>query len=1077
MILPNDCDDIREQTIVYRSRIEELQMVMRKIYNLTDVPVSTCETEISLLVETCRILITDLKTTHEILNNPVWKNPEELERLISNMQKLFDHSSRIMKYFTPEIFLRNPARLFSEFNEFAEKNKLVKIFSGDYKKLKTEITGYYYGEIPEDEQILKDLEDAKDYVTARDEWERDKETYMSLFAPVWKDEFTDPAKLSEYKDWILAILTLIKEGLVTHRTIDLLCAGNISRTELTALFGELEEAVQKHSEARNILFKALGISEETDFTFAEARKLADIWITDIDRLEEWSKFLTFAETVSKTTAAPVIQLLFEGRISKGELIPAYLVGYADSLLREAYNTRPILARFSQIPHEQKIESFAEYDRIAVSDNAKRIIRTLEKNVPEIISGASRDSEMGVLTGEFNRKRNHMSIRMLMTKSGGLIQRIKPCFMMSPLSVAQYLDPCSVQFDVIIFDEASQVKPEDALGALMRGKQLVVMGDSRQLPPTTFFDQIGGNDDDDDSDIVAGITDMESLLHVCKQSYPTRRLRWHYRSRHESLIAVSNYEFYDGNLLLFPSPQHETPDLGLSFVYLPDTIYDRGKAGVNKDEAKAVAEAVISNYEKFPHKSLGVATFSTRQQDAIIHEVEILLRTHPDIEMLMHPANGENFFVKNLETVQGDERDTILISIGYGFDANHRLSRNFGPLNQAGGERRLNVLITRARERCVVYSNFRGADLNISSDSGAGLTALAGFLTYAENRTGLPNSENSAKSDASELFSETVARMLEDNGYTVTRNLGCAGFRIDIAVASPTESGIYMAGILCDGPYYWSSDVARDRDRLRNQVLKGLGWNLVRVWSAEWFQHPISCTKVLLDFLKEAEASPIKIEEPVPEEQPESEISEDSLSEIKYEDTEPEPTLPYAKVSFEPYVCCSESVLSNYHQFSSVQDNVLQTAILEIVEIEGPISLSVLSKRIKELGNSVRMTAKAKQRIVSLAEDLVNADNLTKDEEGFYAVPVIEIVPRERPNKWEFDDVSLSEISQAAKIILSKQFATPKSDLARQTAIVLGFKATAQIKERVIAAIDKAVASGEIILDGDVCRIDEDEEME
>ena len=265
--------------------------------------------------------------------------------------------------------------------------------------------------------------------------------------------------------------------------------------------------------------------------------------------------------------------------------------------------------------------------------------------------------------------------------------------------------------------------------------------------------------------------MESLLNVCKQSYETKRLRWHYRSRHESLIAVSNQEFYDGNLMVFPSPMHETPDLGLSFVYLPDTVYERGKTGVNRGEARAVAEAVIEYYRRFPDKTLGVATFSTRQQEVIRHEVELLLRENPDVESLMRPENGENFFVKNLETVQGDERDTMLISIGYGFDENHKLSRNFGPLNQDGGERRLNVLITRARERCVVFANFRGSDLAVEPGSASGISALATFLTYAADRSTPLGAGGEAPDDVAGLFGDTIARLLEDNGYHVAQNVG------------------------------------------------------------------------------------------------------------------------------------------------------------------------------------------------------------------------------------------------------------------------------------------------------------------
>jgi len=477
--------------------------------------------------------------------------------------------------------------------------------------------------------------------------------------------------------------------------------------------------------------------------------------------------------------------------------------------------------------------------------------------------------------------------------------------------------------------------------------------------------------------------------------------------------------------------------------------------------------VIAYYQKYPDKTLGVATFSTRQQDAIRHEVDVLLRDHPDVEMLMNPANGEHFFVKNLETVQGDERDTMLISIGYGFDENHRLSRNFGPLNQAGGERRLNVLITRARERCVVFSNFRGADLQIDTDSSSGVAALSRFLTYAEDRSSMTSGSDFRGTDDAEYFPDSVAVMLEDYGYTVSRNVGCAGFRIDIAVSDPKDPGVYMAGILCDGSNYWSSEVARDRDRLRIQVLEGLGWHLIRIWSAEWFQHPVSCTKILLDFLEEVQ-NPV---EPIVEsfaESPKEEVDEITSASpaLIIEETPKIKTPVYAKVTVDPYVFCTECDLAKYHQFSSVPDPVLATAILQIVSVEGPISLKVLNSRIKDLGSVSKMTPTIKKKIASLAEDEVNADRLTVDDEGFYSVPNKELAARERPAKWSCSDVSLSEIGLAAEIILGKQFATPKSDLVRQTALVLGFKLTSPVKERMEMGIDVAISSGSIVAEGD-----------
>ncbi len=278
-------------------------------------------------------------------------------------------------------------------------------------------------------------------------------------------------------------------------------------------------------------------------------------------------------------------------------------------------------------------------------NRRRIANRISSHRPQINSTASRNSELGILLSEFNRKRGHMPIRKLLSNAGGLIQKIKPCFMMSPLSVAQFIDPKNSQdlrFDVVIFDEASQVKPEDALGAFLRANQAVVMGDTRQLPPTSFFDIMLETDEDEDYEI-ASLSDMESILHLCKGRFPTKMLRWHYRSRHESLIALSNQEFYDNNLLIYPSPCHETISLGLKFEYMEGTVYDRGRSASNRMEARSVVEAAGEHYKRYGDtKSLGIGTFNIKQQQAILEEVELYLKKTAQTGKIFQQRYGRTF---------------------------------------------------------------------------------------------------------------------------------------------------------------------------------------------------------------------------------------------------------------------------------------------------------------------------------------------------------------------------------------------------------------------------------------------------
>jgi len=442
-------------------------------------------------------------------------------------------------------------------------------------------------------------------------------------------------------------------------------------------------------------------------------------------------------------------------------------------------------------------------------------------------------------------------------------------MMSSLSIAQYLEPQHTSFDVVIFDEASQVRPEDALGALLRGRQVVVMGDSKQLPPTTFFENLLESDDEYSED-ASFYSDVESVLNICKRSFPYKTLRWHYRSRHESLIAVSNNEFYGNHLYVYPSPLHEDRNMGLQFRHVKDSIYERGKTGVNREEAGIVAQEVMRHFIQFPDKTLMVGTFNVKQQEAIQKEIESLVKSSPGFEKYFTNDKGENFMVKNIETIQGDERDVIFVSIGFGFDQNGKISKNFGPLNRDGGERRLNVLFTRAREKCVIFSNFRSIDLHLTDEDPAGLRVLKSFLEYAESKTFVFKTPEYEPDDVT--FEESVAIFLREQGYTVHPKIGCAGYKMDMAIVNENVPGHYIIGIETDGPQYFKSRVARDRDRLRRDVLTGLGWQLCRVWSTDWYLNPQRARKGLLDSIEKAKESAKKIQTPVNFEVDEDEVT-------------------------------------------------------------------------------------------------------------------------------------------------------------------------------------------------------------
>jgi superfamily I DNA and/or RNA helicase len=406
------------------------------------------------------------------------------------------------------------------------------------------------------------------------------------------------------------------------------------------------------------------------------------------------------------------------------------------------------------------------------------------------------AQSSVIRREADKKRKHMPVRELIHRSRSVTQAVKPCFMMSPLAVSQYL-PSDLRFDVVIFDEASQVAPQDAINCIYRGTALITAGDKNQLPPTNFFGG-AGDDNDEWTDESEDAKDFESILDLAKASgaYKSLTLRWHYRSRHEDLIAFSNASFYKGKLITFPGAEHRGPDVGVELFEVSGT-YRRGTSRDNPIEAALVAQRVLHHYSTRPGLSVGVVTFSETQKATIEAAVEDARRLRPDLDSYFEENRLHGFFVKNLESVQGDERDVMIFSIGYGRDEIGKMSMNFGPLNRAGGWRRLNVAVTRARYRNEIVSSIQASDITASATS-EGVRHLRRYLDYAARGVAALALDMTAEGDAESPFEESVITTVRSWGYDVTPQVGAAGYRIDIGVQHPDHPGAYVLGVECDG---------------------------------------------------------------------------------------------------------------------------------------------------------------------------------------------------------------------------------------------------------------------------------------
>ncbi|WP_375453220.1 AAA domain-containing protein [uncultured Nostoc sp.] len=451
--------------------------------------------------------------------------------------------------------------------------------------------------------------------------------------------------------------------------------------------------------------------------------------------------------------------------------------------------------------------------------------------------------------EATKKSRHLPIRELLnhTQKGipNLVKALKFCWMMSPLSVSQYINPDVIHFDVLIFDEASQLRTEDVVPSIIRSNQVIVIGDNKQLPPTSFFSTGDTQEDIDDEDDAS----YESVLDECSKFMFGHMLKWHYRSQDERLIAFSNRHFYESKLVTFPNPV-QNPDLGVSFRHVPDGVYDRGKRRDNRREAEVVAQLALEHFQRFPEQSLGIIAFSEAQADAIQEQIEILGKDHPTLETFCSD-NSPKFFLKALENVQGDERDAILLSVGYARDEQGKLSLNFGPLNRQGGERRLNVAVTRAKSKITLVSSIVAGDIDKTRAQSKGVKLLHDYLEYAASGgERLQGNSYTDKLYFDSPFEEDVYHALVQQGYTILTQVGCSGYRIDLGVVNNDRPGEFLLGIECDGASYHSSPTARDRDRLRQQVLERLGWKIHRIWSTDWFRNKPVQVRLLIERIKQ-----------------------------------------------------------------------------------------------------------------------------------------------------------------------------------------------------------------------------------
>ena len=590
---------------------------------------------------------------------------------------------------------------------------------------------------------------------------------------------------------------------------------------------------------------------------------------------------------------------------------------------------------------------------------------------------------------------------------------------------------------------------------MRGKQIVVVGDTKQLPPTSFFDTM--NKDVDEEDNITA--DVQSILGMCDgQGAQQRMLKWHYRSRHESLISLSNHEFYENKLVIFPSPGSKTR-MGLAFHHLPDAVYDRGKTRTNPKEAETVADAVIEHALKNPKQTLGVVAFSTAQMQAILLALEIRRRKLPETENFFKSHPHEPFFVKNLENVQGDERDVIFISIGYGRIEDGKVPMSFGPLNNEGGERRLNVLITRAKHRCEVFTNITSQDMDTSKSNKFGIRALKSFLYFAQH--GKLDVAEEIKAPLNIPFEDFVAHQIEKLGYTVRKQVGSVGFYIDLAVVDAEHPGRYLLGIQCDGDTYAAAKSARDRDRLRKQVLETIGWKMHHAWSSDWFRNPERELKRLVEAIEKAK------ELVVIDDIEEDELQNENTSLLREQVVEINVLLPV----YEFAVLSSEVASQELHLHSIGR---LSGWIEDVVKVESPVHFDEAARRIVDAAGLSKIGGRIRESLNKALNHAERNGRIKIKGEFLWHHEMHTPVLRERSNLSASSKkllyISPEELCLAVKKVVENSIAIQPEAAVPFVAKMFGFaRVTEEMKKEILTAVELCVEKGMVSRDGELLK--------
>lgn len=1025
-----------EDIAVYLRALEELRAAAEACSGALDEPLPEALPQLQHLAEAVLHLVpwTQLPVS--------WAGKEEVSPYLIRVEEMAGHflrsqelHSQLSQTWNTAFFQLDGQALLEEYHTINAKWFLPKLFG--MNTLARRMTGYSAGPVAK-EQLAGYFTQLAEYQREREQAEALFQSYGSGLGELYTGADTDWNRVQKTAGEARQNSAEL-DALTGGRRLRMHCGG---KRELEAPLRAYGDAWQVMLSAKERLVQLLALGETEEAPWIERqRQLCRTLTEHADELKEWITWNSAAAQARKLGLGPVVEA-YCGGLSHEQILPAYRKAEAKGLAIRAIDEEPALGTFSGAMFNEKIARFKRLDRDLTELTRQEIFCRLAAHVPDCAREAAQSSELGILQRAIRSNGRGTSIRRLFEQIPNLLPRLCPCMLMSPISAAQYLDPRQEPFDLVVFDEASQLPTSKAVGALARGRNAVVVGDPKQMPPTSFF---AANTVDEDN---LEMEDLESILDDCLAlNMPQTHLLWHYRSRHESLIAFSNRCFYENKLYTFPSVNDR--ESKVSLVQVAGT-FDRGRTRQNQAEAQAVLEELKRRCHdpELCRHSVGVVTFNVNQQNLIDDLLSEACANDPVLEQWAY-GTEEPVFIKNLENVQGDERDVILFSVGYGADSGGKVSVNFGPLNRAGGWRRLNVAVSRARMEMKVFSSLTAEQIDLSRTGAEGVGALRAFLEYAQSgRLDVDERALSYAHSGKTGIAESICAALEEKGCKTQCTVGKSTYKVDIGVVDPRRPGQYLLGILLDGESYGAAKTVRDREIAQIDVLNSLGWNILRVWTMDWWDDRQKELDRIITCLEDLRQQPpreavLPAAKPMPPQPP---VGERKMA----GNVVRAPEMPVSVMSkateiplYEPAVLHAEA-LSPENFIQPMYTNRIQAQIRRVIEREAPVCEALLVRRVVQSFGITRAGSRIQGRMEQILRSMTlnrtredgqvvywRVGQSVEDYAGFRASGAGEA-------KREAKDVPVQEAANAICQVLHDQISLLEDDLIREAARLMGY---------------------------------------